>query len=171
MEKSKFVMIGVIVFLSIILFVVWNIKHQTFEGDRTNWQWSNNWNSDQTQSQPPINRPDQQPPINPNQPMAQNFEQAKQISQQSGKPVLAFFGASWCNWCKKIEQETLTDESVRAAMANYVYIKIDADTNKNLVSQYKVRGLPTFFIMDSNGTELKKESGFMDANKMREFLK
>jgi thiol:disulfide interchange protein len=176
MEKSKFAMVGVIILLSIILFGAWTYKNQVgvFQ-NKPNWQWSNDWNSDQ--AQPPIQKPNQNQPIpnqpnQPDQPMnAQNFEQAKQFSKQSGKPILAVFSATWCKWCQKLEQETLTDSSVRKVMSNYVYIKIDTDTSKELVSEYKVRGLPTTLIINSDGVEIKKEAGFMDTNKMREFLK
>lgn len=173
MEKSKFTMVGIIVLLSIGLIVACVFKSQNLkDSNRTNWQWSNDWNSNQIK--PPMQQPNQpQPNQNqPNQPqVAQNFEQAKQMSQSSGKPILALFGAAWCHWCKKMEQETLTNDSVRNVVSNYVYIKIDTDTNKNLVNQYKIRGLPTTLIIDSSGKEIKKEAGFMDADKMQEFLK
>jgi len=178
MEKAKLAMVGLIVLLSIALLGAWQMRQGgggLFQPDKPNWQWSDDWNSNQISPPPqgqPISPPNQsQPNPQPNQQLvAQTFDQAKQLSQQSGRPILLIFGASWCHWCQKMEQETLTDSGVKSSMMKYVFVKIDTDRDKSSTSQFGVRGLPTSVIANSSGQEVKKQEGFMDANKMKSFL-
>lgn len=176
MDNAKKLMVGVIILLSIILLAALAVKYNGKGGgifNQPNWQWSDDWNSGQIA--PPPSQPGQPPtsPIQPQQPegqvKAQNFQEAKALSQRTGKPILAIFGASWCSWCHKLERETLTDPSVKAVMMKYVYVKVDADSDRSTVNQFDVGGLPTTIITDGTKS-IKRENGFMDTRKMVGFL-
>jgi len=83
-----------------------------------------------------------------------SFEDAKKLAMASDKLVLVDFWAIWCGPCKKMDTESWSKDEVKMLMENYVPVQIDIDTNKDLASQYGVKGIPYIFIMDGNGKVL-----------------
>ena len=93
-----------------------------------------------------------------------SLQQAHELSQQTKKPIFAFFtGSDWCGWCKKFKTEVLTDASVQEALKNYVFFIVNADENRSIVSKFGVIGLPNFFVIDYNENRLKQKAGFMSS--------
>lgn len=74
-----------------------------------------------------------------------------------GTPVFIDYYADWCESCKTIEATTLRDNSVRALLNQFTYIKIDVSQNnfdsKTLLHAYDVVAPPTFIFLDSSGQE------------------
>ena len=90
-----------------------------------------------------------------------NFQSAVKESKKSDKPMLVYFGTSWCYYCKQLESETFMNPDVQNKIAeNYIPVKIDGDTNPELCSRYNVLGFPTIVIIDSNEKELDSIVGF-----------
>ncbi len=75
------------------------------------------------------------------------------------QPVVVVFNAQWC--CKEIEHEIFPDPRVREEALRFVSIFVDAtdedaDGLRALQDKYKVVGLPTMIVLDSDGTELTR---------------
>ena len=83
-----------------------------------------------------------------------SFEEAKKLALASDKLVLVDFWAIWCGPCKKMDTESWSKDEVKMLMDNYVPVQVDIDKNKDLASQYGVKGIPYIFIMDGNGKVL-----------------
>ena len=83
-----------------------------------------------------------------------SFEEAKKLALASDKLVLVDFWAIWCGPCKKMDTESWSKDEVKMLMENYVPVQIDIDKNRDLASQYGVKGIPYIFIMDGNGKVL-----------------
>ncbi len=95
-------------------------------------------------------------------PTANSYVDGLQLSRRLSKPMLLFFFAESCLWCRKMKSETLTDKGVQSAMQKYVCVTLDANdkVNVHLTSKYAVKGLPTYVITDPNGKLIKSGAGF-----------
>jgi thiol:disulfide interchange protein DsbD len=86
------------------------------------------------------------------------------------KPVLIDFGAEWCHACKDLEKKTFPDARVRKEASRFVSIHIDATDDEDkqiqeLQKKYKVAGLPTVVLLDSDGHEKARFSEFVEPDK------
>jgi thioredoxin 1 len=87
--------------------------------------------------------------------------------QKSTLPVILDFGAEWCSPCKRLAPilETLAAEWSDKA----VFYTIDADTNNDLVSQFRVMSLPTLVLV-KNGKEVARTVGLQNREKLVELI-
>ncbi|PKM22695.1 MAG: thiol:disulfide interchange protein [Gammaproteobacteria bacterium HGW-Gammaproteobacteria-14] len=88
--------------------------------------------------------------------LQQQLDQAR----RDGQPVLIDFYADWCVACKVLEEKTLNQPDVLAAMAtnNYRLIKADITAinrdNQGIMQRFGIIGLPCLIFLDSNGNEV-----------------
>lgn len=100
-----------------------------------------------------------------------NYPAALKIASETGKPVLLEFTADWCRYCKMMEESTLKEEAVQKDLTNFVTVTIDFDTQRELVTKHKIRGIPAFVILDADGDQVTSTSGFQNASAFTGFLK
>jgi thiol:disulfide interchange protein DsbD len=84
------------------------------------------------------------------------------------RPMLIDFTADWCAACKELSKHTFADPRVteKALAANFVVVKVDATNDEDpqveqVKGKYRVVGLPTVVIYDSNGQERKRFNEFV----------
>ena len=76
------------------------------------------------------------------------------------------FFATWCGPCKmlgKVLEEVENDIDIDI-------IKIDIDKYPQLAREYKIMSVPTVLLFNNNEV-IKQNIGFMDKNKILEFIK
>jgi thiol:disulfide interchange protein DsbD len=85
------------------------------------------------------------------------------------RPLLVDFTATWCGACQELSKHTFSDPKVmqKAAAANFVAVKVDASDPDDpqveaVKDKYKVMGLPTVVILDSDGHERKRYTQFVE---------
>jgi len=102
-----------------------------------------------------------------------DFKAAVSASEKDGKPMVAIFGADWCGYCHKLQDETLPDERVKEALAPYRVVKIDGDTSdgKAMMAKYGVQGLPTVLFLNADGVIIERVTGFMEPDQFLQVLK
>jgi thiol:disulfide interchange protein DsbD len=74
------------------------------------------------------------------------------VAERDQKPVLIDFWATWCKNCLTMDQTTLVNADVKAALAGYVKIKYqaedpDVEPAKSIMARFKAVGLPTYVIL------------------------
>ena len=140
------------------------------EKPSNNWKWDDNWDGPGHQPGQPLPPPRQAAPPPRQQEVAGSYAEALKRSGETGTPVLAFFTADWCNWCKKMRAETLADQSVAAEMARYVTVYVDADKERAVASKFGVESLPSYVITNYKEEKLKVGSGYKNAGSFRGWL-
>ncbi|BCS32184.1 hypothetical protein TBR22_A13940 [Luteitalea sp. TBR-22] len=73
-------------------------------------------------------------------------------AERENKPVLIDFWATWCKNCLTMDATTFEDAGVKAALASYVKIKVqaedpDAEPARSLLSRFDSIGLPTYVVL------------------------
>ena len=70
------------------------------------------------------------------------------------KSIILQAGAKWCNPCQQAKRY------VKSIGAEDKIAYIDVEENEALVSEYKIRNLPTFILLDFDGKEVERFTGF-----------
>lgn len=87
-------------------------------------------------------------------------------AKETSRPIMIDFYADWCGPCKMLDKHTYSDDRVAAASTNWVMVRIDVDKNQGLASYYNVQSIPTIVILDPQGKEVKRETGFIGVGPM-----
>lgn len=90
-----------------------------------------------------------------------DLEEAYQISQKTGKPIMAnFTGSDWCGWCKRLTANVFSKpEFKKWADNNVVLLELDFPRRKQIPNEirqqnyslqqaFKVRGYPTVWVFN-----------------------
>jgi len=88
---------------------------------------------------------------------------AQAAAKESGKPIHVVFSTTWCGPCKAMAKSVYPQDEVKHAMAAYEPLYIDGDKFPQVVKTYKVRGYPTFIVVDAEG-ELQRSAKFGGTN-------
>lgn len=89
-----------------------------------------------------------------------DFQKARILSEETGKPMLLDFTASWCPPCRTMERTFWIRPDVAEFSKQVIFVKIDADKNAELKTKYGVRGLPNVILTDSWGEPIDSHIGF-----------
>lgn len=78
----------------------------------------------------------------------ETFEKAK----SADKPVLLSIVASWCRWCRTMEQETFADpEVVKLVEASFIPVQVDKDRRPEINARYNMGGWPSTAFLTPEG--------------------
>ncbi len=87
------------------------------------------------------------------------------------RPLVIFFHADWCPWCRRTHSEVFTDPAVRKQLEYFVRVQIDIDRNPDVARKYGVRGVPALRVLSSNGTIRGGADQFVTAPQMVTLLR
>ncbi|MGL6297962.1 MAG: thioredoxin family protein [Methanobacteriaceae archaeon] len=95
------------------------------------------------------------------------LDSAIKEAKSSNKKVLIYFEASWCSYCRQMNEETFTNSKVQETInTNYISVAIDGDENPSLCSKYNVFSYPTIVILDPSGAKINEIPGFRSASEL-----
>jgi len=91
----------------------------------------------------------------------------------SNEKIMLDFYADWCIPCKELDAMTFSDPRVIELSRDFVPMKVDltkstSDASEEVRKKFEIRGVPTVILIDSNGKEISRITGFLNAE---EFLK
>ncbi len=82
---------------------------------------------------------------------------------------LIIFSADWCLPCKVARKEMIQNIPLKRIVDSYEVVKYDFDSDTEAKKKYNVNKVPTF-IIESNGSEIRRQVGFGGTEKLKEFL-
>jgi len=104
---------------------------------------------------------------------AADYSEAKQLSAESGKPMIMFFTATWCSPCRIMKRTVWADEAVAEEVnERFIPLMLYADdaVAAELFTLYQVNATPVTIITDPEGTVLDYAVGKVDKPAFLELL-
>jgi thiol:disulfide interchange protein len=90
-----------------------------------------------------------------------DFEDGTRLSREENLPVMIDFVASWCGWCKELDEEVYTVPEVIQLSHKFVCVRVDGDKEKTVAEHFKIEGYPTIVFTNSKMEEVHRVPGFM----------
>ena len=112
------------------------------------------------------------------------FDDGTVQAKQSGKKILIDVYTDWCVWCKRMDQNTYSDDSVAAYLQrHYVLVRLNAESKAQLsykgqrfsemelARAFGVNGYPTTIFLKANGDPITSMPGYADAGRFGDVLR
>lgn len=95
------------------------------------------------------------------------FDEALVAAKQENKLVFIDFYTTWCGPCKRMSSQVFPQKTVGDYMnATFVPLKLDAENDGlELAKRYEIKSYPTYVIVDTEGKEVARFSGSMEADR------
>ncbi|MBF0452640.1 MAG: thioredoxin family protein [Candidatus Magnetomorum sp.] len=87
------------------------------------------------------------------------FHEGLQLAKEQKKPVLIFFSASWCYWCRKLNQDVFMNDQVASLSDSFITVLIDVDKHPEWAKKFNVRGVPDVYFIDHTGKKVIQYTG------------
>jgi thioredoxin-related protein len=85
-------------------------------------------------------------------------------ARMQGKPAFVYFRSSSCGWCKKFEDDVLTDSRVISILEiSFIPVSIEVNQQKDVTNRFRIYGTPTMVFLRGDGIEVERIRGFVDA--------
>jgi len=102
----------------------------------------------------------------------QTYQNGITSAQSEGQKIFLHFFASWCGYCKIMDQKTFKDASVVQYLnENFIPIKVETDQQRELAIQYRVTGLPSNWFLQTDSEKIANRPGYISPEEMFSFLK
>lgn len=90
---------------------------------------------------------------------------SKIVKEEEGNlPIVVDFYATWCGPCKALSP--LVEKAAEKYAGKVEFHKVDVDQEAELSQEYNVESLPTLIYFDSEGNEIDRTIGYIDAQEL-----
>jgi len=83
---------------------------------------------------------------------ASGYARAVELQRESNASMVVYFYTDWCPYCRALDDEYLSDPSVKQFLQRTVAVRInpeDGPEERKIANRYGVNGYPTFLIMQN----------------------
>ncbi|HRD84257.1 MAG TPA: thioredoxin family protein, partial [Rubrivivax sp.] len=93
-------------------------------------------------------------------------------ARAQGKPLLLYWGASWCPPCNQLKATLFNRQDFASQSKSFVAVHVDGDRPgaQKLGSRFKVSGYPTVVLFSADARELTRLPGEVDAEQVMQLL-
>ena len=93
--------------------------------------------------------------------IADDFETASAIAEETGRPLLIDLYADWCGPCHTLEEEYFPHEAVQPMLSNFVLLRlnVDVEPGRSMAQDYRANAIPTVVVAEADGTEIDRIVG------------
>lgn len=103
-----------------------------------------------------------EPATGPGVAWSSNLKAAHGVAVRDNKPLLLVFGAEWCHFCTKLEQESLAHPTLaRYINDTYVPVHLDYDKDERAREILKVERLPCTVLVTKDAEILDRFEGYL----------
>ena len=94
------------------------------------------------------------------------------LAKAESKPVFVYWGAKWCPPCNQVKATLFNRQDFIERSRAFVPVYVDGDSPgaQKIGARFKVSGYPTMVLFNSQGTELTRLPGEVDAQRYTEVL-
>lgn len=100
-----------------------------------------------------------------------SLDEARELSKQDGKPVIAFFTFNTCHWCHKLEEDTFTDASVIEMSRRFHWVSINRDVTPELCERFNMSAYPSLITFGNDLEKVDRFSSYMLPEEFKENLR
>lgn len=83
------------------------------------------------------------------------LREATQQQKTTSKPMLVYFYATWCGYCRRLDANVLAQDAAREALEDVIKVRINAEESREtqqLAGELGVRGYPTLMLVSPEGS-------------------
>lgn len=81
---------------------------------------------------------------------AANYTRALELQRELGVPLIVYFYADWCPFCRQLDSQYLPSAPVQEYLRGVVKIRINPENgpgDEQLAARFGIRGYPSFFVI------------------------
>jgi tetratricopeptide (TPR) repeat protein len=92
-----------------------------------------------------------------------SVDEALAQAQSEKRPVLIEFHVTYQQWCRTLEEKTLSDPAIVKLSAKCICVRINGQEQQDLVKKYGVKSYPTVVYLNPKGEVIDRQIGFIPA--------
>ncbi len=101
---------------------------------------------------------------------ARSYQDGLKAAEVESRPAMLFFTASWCPWCHKMEDQTLSQADMVSKLRRFVCVKIDVEKHRDIALAYAISSLPRIIVINTHDEMVGDWLGYRDGEQFLELI-